>query len=52
MFLLPFFNMYMFGMSFYIISGTKKSDIIFKNCVLYQFNVVDVNKSMSQGMSG
>ena len=31
----------MFGMSFYIISGTKKSDINLLNCDLEQFNAVE-----------
>ena len=37
----PVFDVYMFRMSFYIISVTKKSDIIFVNCVLDQFNAAE-----------
>ena len=33
--------MCMFGMSFYIISGIKKSDINFDYCVLEQFKAVE-----------
>ena len=40
-FFLIFFDVYVIGMSFYITSDTKKSDIIFLNCVLEQFNAVE-----------